>query len=284
VLTRRSLLVAALALVSVSLPLARDAAAWGKPKDLREQMTRAIDDALGKARVGKAERPKFHAALAEVLRTAEDALGATPGNLPETEELLRIFSADPIDMRAVEVVRTRRDSRQRKLADALVQGYLDVHALLDPQQRGRLADHALKVVRDKQVKGIRAKVVYSVINNAVEGFLEQLGATEPERKVARDVRDRVLGAMLAARTDRVQQIGQLADLFRRDTVDRAEVEKLRAAQEQKVRELMGVVERGFLDLHAALSPQRRLLLVQLFRERQQGKKRPPTATNNPMPM
>jgi hypothetical protein len=82
----------------------------------------------------------------------------------------------------------------------------------------------------------------------------------------------------------VQQIGQLADLFRRDTVDRAEVEKLRAAQEAKVRELMGVVERGFLDLHAALAPQRRLLLVQLFRERQQGKKRPPTSSNNPMPM
>ncbi len=264
----RTALLIAFAILAVSATRAPTAHAFGRKADVRTRIGQQVDKALKIVKASKDQRAQVQLAMAEVLRLADDMFGGPHGMMPELDEVLAIFAGDQVDERAVQSVKTRRDARHHRLAEALERAFHKVHAALSSEQRNKLADHARGQVTGPHMRAFKEKVIDGFVNAQVEDVLDQLGASQAERQAAHQARDRVLDAIRALRGSRSASVEELASIFRGDPLDKAALSQFRSVQEDHLRVLGELFGSALTELHDALTPAHRKQVVELVRARQ----------------
>jgi hypothetical protein len=239
--------------------------AFGRHKDVRQRIGQHVNQALDAVKATPAQRNSVHAAVQEVIRTADEAFGST--GMPDFEQILDQFSRPRLDSHAIDALKSRRDARHKKLADALTQAFYDVHDALTAQQRLQLLDYARGRGDGRHMKRFKQTLMEGFVNAEVEDVLDQLSATEAERKVVHEARDEVLAAIQQAHATKQASIDELSNLFRGDTVDKAGLARFRADKEAQLRTVQDAVEHALTQLHAGLSAEHRQKLVELVRAR-----------------
>lgn len=257
----RSRLVAFLvALLIAALP----GVALAKKRPRKDGIHKLVDDGAKAVKASKAQKQEAHASVQDVVRSVEEAFGPMTGSLPEQPQVYALFVAPAVERQQLDAIRARRDALDGKVADTLVVAFLRIHHILDAKQREKLVDWSRqKLLGKKQKNLLKQKLVAGVLGLVVEGVLEQIGAAEPERVVVRQVRDRVLASVTAARGDYVEMCDQLGAIFTAPDVDKVALDGFRQQHEHDVSALLVVLEQAFLDLHAGLTLEHRVKLVAL---------------------
>jgi hypothetical protein len=254
----------------------RGALAFGHRKDVRAKIGQSVKQALDAVKASPAQRNQIQAAIDQVARTAEEAFGGAQG-MPDFDELLDAFSRSRLDPRAIDALKLKRETRQKKLADALTQAFYDVHDALTRDQRSQLTDYARGRVEGRHMHAFKQKLIDGFVNATVEDLLEQLAADEHERQVVHGARDEVLAAIHAAQDTKQASLDQLTALFRGDALDRAGVARFRAEKEAQVRAIADAVEHALTQVHDGLSADHRTKLVELMRARRERARHAPSS-------
>jgi Spy/CpxP family protein refolding chaperone len=97
-----------------------------------------IDDALDAIKATDAQRATAHAAAGRVFDAFSAAHKSRGADL---ERALALFTADKLDVKAVEALRTEHLAQMKHAGDAIVQAIGDVHDALDAGQRRALVEY-----------------------------------------------------------------------------------------------------------------------------------------------
>lgn len=262
----RFALIVVLAGAIVGIAAAPFAYAFGKRKDVRTRIGQNVKQALDAVKATAQQRADVEKEISEVLRTAEDAFGGTQG-MPDVDDILNVFQRDQIDARAVGAIKSRRDARHTKLADALTQAFCDVHATLTAEQRQQLTDYAKGKIEGKHIRAFKQRLIDGFMNATIEDLLDQLDATASEREVAHAARDEIIGAIRQAQATQQASLERLSGLFRGEAVDKAELARFRTEKEAQLRTVTDAFEHAITRVHDGLTPPHRQKLVDLVRAR-----------------
>lgn len=239
--------------------------ALAKKRPRKDGINRLVDEGAKAVKASKAQKQDAHASVQDVIKGVETAFGPMTGSLPEQAQVYALFVAPAVQRQTLDSLRARRDALDAQVADGLVTAFVRIHHILDPQQRAKLVDWSrAKLLGKKQKSLLKQKLVAGVLSLIVEGVLEQIGASPPERVITRQVRDRVVGALATARGDHVEMCDQLGAVFTALEVDRAALDLFRNAHEHDVSALLVVLEQAFLDLHVGLTQEHRAKIVALL--------------------
>jgi len=255
-----------LACALVGFAFASASYAFGKRKDVRTRIGQNVKQALDAVKATAQQRADVEKAISDVLRTAEDAFGGTQG-MPDVDDILNIFQRDQIDTRAVAAIKSRREARHTKLADALTQAFYDVHDALSVEQRQQLTDYARGKVEGKHIRAFKQRLIDGFMNATIEDMLDQLDAAASEREAAHAARDEVIGSIRQAQMTQQASLERLSGLFRDDAVDKAELARFRTEKEAQLRTVTDAFEHAIARVHAGFSAPHRQKLVEIVRAR-----------------
>ena len=227
-------------------------------------MNQHVDKALDAVKASAVQRDQVHAAIGEVMRTLDDTFGH---GLPDVDEALTLFTRDRLDPQALASLQQRRDARHKKIADALVQAFYDVHDALTHDQRQQLVDFAHENAEGRHMKSFKQTMLKGFVSAQLEDMLDQLDANETERKAVYAARDEILSAVGQLHDKKAASVAEVATIFRGDTIDKAAVAKFRADKEADLRALTQTIEHALAEVHAALTPAHRQQIVELIRAR-----------------
>jgi Spy/CpxP family protein refolding chaperone len=251
-------------IVVLAFATARTVLAFGRHRDACAKVNQRVDKALDAVKASAVQRNQVHAAITEVMHTIEDSFGH---GLPDLDEALALFTRDRIDPQALASLHQRRDARHSRIADSLVQAFYDVHDALTHDQRQQLVDYAHERAEGRHMKNFKQSMVNGFVSAQLEDMLDQLDASETERKAVYAARDEILGAWSQLREKKAASVAEVTTLFRSDTIDKEAVARFRAAKEVDVRALTQTIEHAVAEVHAALTPTHRQQLVELIRAR-----------------
>jgi hypothetical protein len=229
----------------------------------RARIGRELTHALDAAKATSAQRKQVEGIVEEVERRAE----AMMNGKADIDTLIDIFAQDRIDDHAVEVIKTRRETSTHKLADALTQAFCEVHDALSRDQRQQVVDYARGKAEGKNMRSFKAKLVSGLVSAQIEDTLDQLVATDEERKVAHAARDEVLAAVTELQAHQESSVAQLSSLFSSEKVDKAAINRFQTEKEADLRTLTNVIQHAIVSLHDTLSPAHRQKLVEIVRAR-----------------
>jgi hypothetical protein len=229
----------------------------------RARIGRELTHALDAAKATAAQRKQVEGVVEEVERRAE----AMMNGKADIDTLIDIFAQDRIDDHAVEAIKSRREASTHKLADALTQAFCQVHDALSHDQRQQIVDYARGKAEGKNMRTFKAKLMTGLVSAQIEDTLDQLVATDDERKVAHAARDEVLAAVTELQAHQESTVAQLSSMFSSDTVDKAAVAHFQAEKEADLHTLTNVIQHAIVSLHDSLSPAHRQKLVEIVRAR-----------------
>jgi len=229
----------------------------------RARIGRELTHALDAAKATAAQRKQVEGVVEEVERRAE----AMMNGKADIDTLIDIFAQERIDDHAVEAIKTRREASTHKLADALTQAFCEVHDALTQAQRQQVVDYARGKAEGKNMRSFKAKLMTGLVSAQIEDTLDQLVATDEERKVAHAARDEVLAAVTELQAHQESTVARLSSLFNSDKVDKAALEGFQKEREADLHALTNVIQHAVVSLHDALSPAHRQKLVEIVRAR-----------------
>ena len=256
----------------VSLLVLLGGAASAKKSEVQAQLNRSVDDAMKAIQANKTQKQQVKAAMQQVAAAGEVALGPKRGQLPEVDVLLRLFMQPTLDVAALDRVRAERDQKDAKMADALENAFVGVHAALDKPAREKLMAYEVKKSQGRALRGFQKKLAIVAINAYIEQLLDESGCIDDEKAKARAVRDRLMDAAFAAYGDPDEQYAQIGTIFVPDALDKAALDRFRNEREEKLKVLTQAVEQALIELHAALEPAHRVRLAEIIHERMNPRK------------
>jgi len=254
-------------LVFVSVLVLAGGVASAKKSEVQTQVTHSVDDAMKAIKANKTQKNQVKAAMQEVASAGEAALGPKRGQLPEADALLRLFMQPTIDVAALDRIRAERDAKDAKMADALENAFVGVHAALDKPAREKLMEYEIKKSQGRALRGFQKKLAIVAINAYLDLLLDEAGCTDDEKTKAHAVRDKLLDAGFAAYGDPDQQYAEINTIFVPDALDKAALDRFRNEREDKLKAFTHAVEQSLIELHDALEPAHRVRLAEIIHER-----------------
>ncbi|HEY7957091.1 MAG TPA: hypothetical protein VII38_17420 [Polyangia bacterium] len=221
-------------------------------------MPRAIDGALDAAHATPPERQAIYAARDRVLTALAKAGGDSSQDL---DRVLALFSADPLDARALAAERARRLAAFDRVGDAIVQAFSDAHHALSAPERQAAADYlrAREKERAEKGSGWRERIFHAIVEERTQAALDAIDATADQRAALIASRDRVLAALKEARLEGAAR--PLLDLFVADPLDGHALQALRAERLGRLNQVGDAIVEGLSEIHQQLTPPQRQKLV-----------------------
>ncbi len=178
---------------------------------------------------------------------------------------LEIFTADKLDRGALGALRKKHEASALRIGDAVVASVLELHAVLTPAQRKALA---LQVAENRpRLTAMKLATMKHLASARADEALRSIGAGEPQRFAVQAAIEHVLDTAGHQEPQRAAQIDRALALFSADRIDRAQVDKLRAAHDLALHRMIDAAELAFDNIHEALPAAQRKALVALVKAR-----------------
>lgn len=248
---------AAVALVSAS--------AWAHRRGrhaLKGRISAHLDGALDAAKATPEQRQAIYAARDHVLDAFKAGRGAHKGGL---EEVLTLFQADSLDPAALAAQREKRQAEAKRLGDAIAQALYDAHAALTPEQRRAVVDYVRAHKPADGRGGLREAFFHKMVDARLGAALDAIKAPPAQRATVTKAKDDVVAAFAGARPDHGAELERVLTLFAQPSIDAKAVEALRAEHQAKLTRVGDAMRRALTDVHAALTPEQRKVLVEHVR-------------------
>jgi Spy/CpxP family protein refolding chaperone len=232
---------------------------------MRAMVDAKIQAALDLAKATPQQRVAIEAARDHVLAAMQDARKDQAGTF---EEALRLFVADQLDQTAVAAHRARHTTEAKRVGDAVVQAFYDVHDALTAQQRQVVAAYVRGLLPSGDHGGhggMQARFFHHLINSRIDAALDEVNATPDQRAKIEATRDRVIAALKDTRSDHGASLERILQLFTADKIDSAQLDALRAEHVAKMDKVADAMVRALSEVHDTLNATQRKQLVDWVR-------------------
>ena len=229
----------------------------GRGAWFREHMQRKFEAAMTAGKVTPEQHKTLIALSDEVFEAGHDGM---QNHRAAMQEALQLFSGAKIDPAAVAAIKNRKAAQQQLMADAMSSALVRAHAVLQPAQRKALVAYAQDNRPDRE-PGMREKFMHHFMDKRIDNALDAVAATEPQRKLAAAIGQRVTAQFRTQRSAHNDLMDKLLALFVGDRLDNQALESLKATQAALHTTMADAVAAGIIEFHAALTPKQRQLLV-----------------------
>ena len=226
-----------------------------------------IDDALDIANASAQQKTQIYA----VRDRTFEALEKTHQNRKaEIDRLLTILEGDTLDSGALAALRKEHEAAAAQAADAITKALVDAHAVLNAEQRNKIADWAKRHVDAQQGGHWGGEWMRNRMLSHVDDMLDKVKATAAQKTAVRAAIEHVMDTVKDSKSDHSAHVQKAIALFRANKLDPAQVSALRVEGEQQHKKIADAVEQAIHDTHGALTPQQRKALIAEIRS-QHGK-------------
>lgn len=230
---------------------------------MHEEATAWLDGLLVEIGATDKQKAVAHAARDEVLaamRTLHES------GREDMAEALKLFAGATIDDRAVAALRQRFQARHQGVRQVVVAAVLKIHGTLDAAQRQKLVA-ALKEFRPEPRGGLHAAIGKRMIEGRIEQMLDRIKADDAQKATVRAGKERVMKAFASQTLARQALFDEALGLLAQEKIDPAALQKLVEKQDAERQAMGDLIVQAARDLHAALKPEQRAVIVKTAEER-----------------
>jgi Spy/CpxP family protein refolding chaperone len=221
----------------------------------RKHLEQRVEEALDAVQATPEQRTALHAVRDRVLGNMKDRHLAHRADL---DQVLAMFEADKLDASKLAAFRQAREAEMQRHGDTFVDAVKEVHKTLTPAQRRQLVDYVREHRPGRLGKAMGDGFFRHMAAARVDEALDVAKASEIQRNAIHAAFENLGGTLTELFQDHGVQMEEALTLFAQDSIDEAQVAKLRATHQAKVHRAGDAVEQAFREAHEALTaPQRR---------------------------
>jgi Spy/CpxP family protein refolding chaperone len=219
-----------------------------------------IDDALDAIKATPEQRRAINAAKDHLIDVFHEQHQSHP-----FKQAAAILSADKLDQAKIAELRAAHEANAKKIGDAVVQTFYDLHDALTATQRQALITYVRNELPAAKTGGWREKFMRNLVDNRLDDALAKINANAEQRNKIHAVKERVIAAIHDMHKDRQAHINEILDIFAAPKIDASRVQALRTQHEAQAKRIGDVVVGAVTEVHGTLTPVQRKAALDLAR-------------------
>ncbi len=264
------MLLVALALATAAGVVALPALAngrGGRHAWMEARMQAHLEEALAKA---KATPQQAAAVLKERDALKQQMMAGRKDHHAQMEVAVALFVADNLDARAIAAQRNKALDQKQKMVQAVGATLQRVHGLFNADQRKAIVAYVKAELPSQEKGGWRGRMMRHKVDSKVDEALTKLQANPSQRKQILAVKESLVQTFEAQHAAHRAELEQVLALFVADRLDPAQVAAIEQQHDARARDHADVMLRAATQVHDALTPAQRKLLVGLIKEHRHG--------------